>query len=470
MEILTASQMYAADKETVARIMPEFDLMSNAGFAATCEISKRFRKAPVFILCGGGNNGGDGFVIARLLESRGWPVEVVFTGDLPDLKGAALKHASLWKGRTVLMSSTLVGRIRSKSGIIVDAMFGIGLNRPLPDGLRQFVRAVNDTDIPCVAVDVPSGVKADTGEVLGDALKCMLTVTFCRPKPAHFLYPAKEYVGELAVCPIGIPDETVNAQKPFLFVNDAALFSVPPLSFQTHKYTRGAVLICGGKEMTGAARLAARAARRAGAGWTAVAADVEACPFYMRDAAENVVIPLRSSQDFSKAANASKIGSVVIGPGCGVSEETKERLKIVAETGKPFVVDADALAFARSVDLKNAVLTPHAGEFRRLFPEAEKPDKLSAAREAAKTLNAVIVYKGADTVIAAPDGRAAISAKTSFELSVAGSGDVLAGVAGAMLAKGMPRFEAACAAVFMHSEAGIRAGKNIIASDIIDSL
>ncbi len=470
MEILTASQMYAVDKETVAKIMPEFELMSNAGFATVCEISKRFKKTPAFILCGSGNNGGDGFVIANLLQQRGWSVEVVFTGNLPDLKGAALKHASRWKGVTSLMNPNLIKRLLQKKAVLIDAMFGIGLNRPMPENLQSFVKKVNETDIPCIAVDLPSGVAADTGEVLGEALKCCLTVTFCRPKPAHFLYPAKEYVGETVVCPIGIPDEIVKNQNPRFFINDETLFNIPPLTAQTHKYTRGAVLICGGSEMTGAARLAARAARRAGAGWVAVSADKNACPAYAADCAENIVFPITAPEDFKDVVQNPKIRAIAIGSGCGISQTTKERLKIVSDSQKPFVADADAIAFAKDADMKNAVLTPHGGEFYALFPELKGLDKLSAALSAAKTLNCTVVLKGADTVIACADGRAAVNAKTSFELSTAGSGDVLTGITAAMLSKGLPPFEAACAAVFLHSQAAVKAGKNIIASDIVDCL
>lgn len=470
LEILTVSQTYAADKETTAKIVPEFNLMENAAFALVCEITKRIKKAPVFVLCGNGNNGGDGFAAARLLERRGWPVEVVMTAPPAGLKGAALKHASLWKGKTSYLTPSLPERIRSRKGVIIDAMFGIGLNRLLPDDVSDFVRKANAMELPFIAVDLPSGVKADTGEIAGDAPKCLFSVTFGRPKPAHFLYPAKERCGETVVCPIGIPDDVIVRQKPFLFVNGTELFTLPEPDAGSHKYSRGGVLICGGEKMTGAARLSARAARRAGAGWVAVAANASSAGFYTQDAAENVVFPLNRDSDFDDLVVSGKIRSIVIGPGNGVTQETERRLKTTARSGKPFVADADALAFVRDVDLKNAVLTPHAGEFYRLFPDLKSSDKISAALQAAERLNTVVVFKGADTVVASPAGIAAIQDRTSFELSVAGSGDVLAGIAGTMLAKGLPPFQAACAAVFLHSAAGIAAGRNIIASDIIDCL
>lgn len=468
MEILSTSQMYAADKAT-AKIVPELQLMENAGFATACEISKTFHKCPVFVLCGSGNNGGDGFVIARTLKKWGWPVEVIFAGDITRMKGSVLHNAKKWDGTTVLPSSTLVSRIRSKKGIVVDALFGIGLSKPLPKNIAALFDELNASDTPCVAVDIPSGVQADTGALLNTALKCQMTVTFCRPKVGHFLYPGKEYAGTVLVRPIGITDQVVQEQNPTTFINSPELFQIPEATYSSHKYTQGAVLINGGK-MTGAARLAALACRRAGAGWVKITCPQELFSIYSADMPGTLVTPIETADDFTAQVNDPKIKSVVIGMGNGITEETETRLKIVSESGKSFVVDADALSYAKEMNISNAVLTPHEGEFRRLFPELNEEGKLARAMIAANRLNCTVVFKGADTIIATADGFSAITPETNFGMATAGSGDVLAGIIGAMLAKGMPPFEAACAGVWLHTQAAISAGTHIIAEDIIDYL
>ncbi|MGN0904063.1 MAG: NAD(P)H-hydrate dehydratase [Alphaproteobacteria bacterium] len=469
MEILTAAQMYGADKETCAKIMPEIQLMENAGFAAACALSRHFGKQPVTVLCGSGNNGGDGFVMARVLHGWGWPVEVVFAGDMRSMTESTRFNARRWEGETFPLSGSTIDRIRKRKAIVVDALFGIGLSRPLEAPVARQINALNEAGIPCVALDIPSGIQADTGKIMGTALRCVLTLTFARPKIGHFLYPGREYAATTEVLPIGIPDEIVIHQDPCLFVNGPDLFHIPAPSPYDHKYTRGAVLIAGGR-MTGAARLAAAGARRAGAGWVKIVCPPETSALYAAGAPGIIVEAAETSEAFAAAANDPKIRAAVIGMGSGVTPETEKRLEAVVRSEKPFVADADALAFITGRDMTHGVLTPHEGEFARFFPGIEGRDKLSRALAAARETGGVIVLKGADTVIAAPDGRAAIDAETSFGLATAGSGDVLSGIIGAGLARGLPLFEAACAGVWMHSQAGILAGKNLIAEDIAEAL
>lgn len=457
MEILTAAQMYAADKETIAKIMPENDLVENAGFAAACQIAKRYGKQPILVACGAGNNGADGFVAARVLSNRGYSVKVAFAGQKDKMSPACRFAAERFDGLVTPLSPDC---LRGFKGVVVDALFGIGLSRPIEGEPAAFIAALNASSLPVVSLDIPSGVFADTGAVSSAAVKADLTVTFCRPKPAHFLYPAKEYVGDLIVCPIGITDEIVANRHPRFIVNPP--FNPPAPTPYDHKYSRGAVLVAGG-EMTGAARLAAGAARRFGAGLVKVICAPEKALSYSVDAAGLVV----STEPLEAAATDKKISAIAFGMGFGLSEKTKAALQAVVKSGKPFVADADALACIKDfAPLTNAVITPHEGEFSRLFPDLTG-DKLSRALFAAEALGCVVVLKGADTVIAAPDGRAAIDADTSFCLATAGSGDVLSGIIAAMLAKHIPPFEAACAGVFLHSQAGIRAGANPIAEDLI---
>lgn len=470
MEILTAGQMRDADKETIANIMPELQLMENAGFAAACQIARRYGKRPVTVLCGAGNNGGDGFVVARLLRRRGWPVEVVFTGDEQKMTPAAAANAAKFKGAVRPLSLQRLKNAEKDGRLFVDAVFGTGLCRPVAGDIADFFNAMNETAAPCVALDIPSGVCADTGEVLGTAPFCDMTVTFCRPKIGHFLYPAKERAGDLTVCPIGIPDEIVARQNPAVYENTPDLFFLPTATPYDNKYSRGAVLVRAG-EMTGAARLAAAAARRAGAGWVGVSCDTQLQDLFALDA-ETVVQPADTAEAFKAQLNGRKISAAVIGMGLKETPRACEFLDILSASGKPFVADAGALPFIKTVkDPSRAVITPHTGEFCRLFPDRTGKNKLDQARTAAKALNCVVVLKGADTVIAAPDGRAAINATTAFNLATAGSGDVLGGVIGAMLAKSLPPFESACAGVWLHSRAAESAGRaNLTAADIVDAL
>lgn len=470
MEILTTAQMYGADKETHAKIMPEIQLMENAGFAAACQIARNYTKRPVTMLCGVGNNGGDGFVVARILHNWGWPVEVALTGDEKKLSPAAAINARKFKGIIRPPSFKRLKKMEKSGGLFIDAVFGIGLTRPIENDIADFFNALNETSLPCVALDIPSGVQADTGAVLGTAPFCDMTVTFCRPKIGHFLYPGKERAGKLLVCPIGIPDETVAHQAPRFHENTPELFHVPEPTPYDHKYSRGAVLVCAG-EMAGAARLAAAAARRAGAGWVAVCCDPTAVQSFAACDPGLVIQTAGSTEELGKQIGNPKTTAAVIGMGALKPERTKALLHAAAESKKPFVADAGALPFIKSAkDLSRAVITPHAGEFHRLFPELDGQDKLTQALTAAETLNCTVVLKGADTVIAAPDGRAAINGAASFGLATAGSGDVLDGVIGAMLAKGLAPFEAACAAVWLHSRAAEAAGENLIAEDLIACL
>ena len=470
MEILTAEQMRNADKKTVAKIMPETQLMENAGFAAACQIARSYRKRPVLVLCGTGNNGGDGLVVARVLRQWGWPAEVALTGPEKKMTASARLNAEKFHGPKNQLSFKRLEQMKKSGGLIVDAVFGTGLSRPVQSDISDFFNAVNESGLPCVAIDIPSGVSADTGEVLGTALRCDMTVTFCRPKAGHFLYPGKEYAGLLSVCPIGIPDDFVKETGASVYENSPELFHLPETTPYAHKYSRGTVLIRAG-QMTGAARLAANASRRAGAGMTILSCSSNVYPVFAADTAGTVVRIADTVQDFSVLLSSGKISAAVIGMGATENEDTKSFLHLIVDSEIPFVADAGALPFIKGIkDRSRAVLTPHEGEFHRLFPDLPEQDKLTRALNAAETLGCVIVLKGADTVVAAPDGKAVINATTCYDLATAGSGDVLDGIIGAMLAEGLSPFEAACAGVWLHSRAAEKAGKNLIAEDIIACL
>ncbi|HET6518913.1 MAG TPA: NAD(P)H-hydrate dehydratase [Geminicoccaceae bacterium] len=472
--ILTVAEMYAADRATIAGGVPGIGLMEAAGAAVADAIVARFLPRPVAVLCGPGNNGGDGFVVARLLRDAGWPVGLALLGDRARLRGDAAEAAARWRGPVEVLGPEAI----RGAGLVVDALFGAGLDRPVEGTAGAVLDAVAAAGLPVVAVDVPSGLAGDTGEILGTACRADATVTFCRPKPGHLLLPGRLYVGELVVADIGIPDRVVESLGAGLTVNGPGrwLHLLPRRTPLAHKYTHGhAVVVGGGTASAGAARLAARAALRAGAGLVTVACPDEALPVYAAGLTAVMVRPFGDQEDYERLLADPRRNAVLLGPGGGVGEGLRRRVLAALAGGKACVLDADALtSFAdHRAALFDAIrgpciLTPHAGEFPRLFDH--RGDKVGRARAAAREGGAVVVIKGADSVIAAPDGRAAIQPDAPPELATAGTGDVLAGFALGLLAQGMPTFEAAAAAVWLHAAAGRAIGPGLIAEDLSEAL
>ena len=455
--ILTIEQMYAADAAAMAAGIPTIDLMENAGRAVADAVCLRWGVRPVAVLCGPGNNGGDGFVAARILARRGWPVSIFLLGDLDALKGDAAHHARLWHGPTAGLEP---GCVRD-CGLVIDAVFGAGLARPIEGALRDVLE--NLPEVPVVAVDVPSGVDGNAGQVRGYARAANVTVTFFRPKPGHLLSPAKALIGELVVADIGIPEAVLDKIQPPLFRNDPNLWRAarPVLRQDGHKFDRGHLSVVAGPTLTGAARLAARAAMHAGAGLVTILSPAERAAIYRSDLAAFMVAEIGDSDDVAAWLADPRRNAVVVGPGLGREDRARAVVRAVLEARKAMVLDADALsAFAGQADdlaaliQEPCVLTPHAGEFARLFGEPGPDGRLAAARAAAERMRSIIVLKGSDTVIAAPDGRVAINDGAPPWLAVAGSGDVLSGIIGAALAMGMPAFEAAALSVAVHATAG----------------
>ncbi len=469
-ELLTVAEMGRADALAVAAGVPSLDLMEAAGRAVADAITQRWSPCPVAILCGPGNNGGDGFVVARLLEERGWPVRIGLLGDA--LKGDAKINAQRWNGSINPISVDLL----KNAGLVVDALFGAGLTRPLDGVARDLIDAINKSQLPCVAIDVPSGVFGDSGEVMGCAPACALTVTFFRLKPAHLMLPGRDLCGEVVLADIGIPPSVLADILPQTFANGPDLWrgSLHLPGTDSHKYTRGHALIVGGAEMTGAARLAARAARRVGAGMVTIAAPRQAMPIYLAGDPGQLVIELGDTTDVETLMGEKKRSAVLVGPGNGASMTTQRHTIEALRAKTPVVIDADALTVFQDSpkDLFGwvrgpCVLTPHDGEFARLFDASG--DRLTRTRRAAEVSGAVVLLKGAATVIAAPDGRVVINTATAW-LATAGTGDVLAGLIVGLLAQGLPAFEAACAGAWLHSAAGAAIGPGLIAEDISERL
>lgn len=473
-ELLTVAQMYAADEAAVAGGATADALMEAAGNSVVTEIRRRWASRRTIVLCGPGNNGGDGFVIARLLGDAGWPVTVALLGDRAGLKGEARTNADRWTGTVLPLSADVL----KEAELCVDALFGAGLSKPLDGAVLQAVTRVSEMDIPVVAVDMPSGIHGDTGMVLGGAVTADLTVTFFRMKPGHLLMPGRARSGKVVVSDIGIPGRVLHDIAPGAFANVPELWreAFPWPRAEGHKYTRGHAVVAGGAAMIGAGRLASWAARRSGAGLVTVAASPDALPQYTADAPGLLTLPFRTSAEFEEIIGDERKNAVLAGPGGGVSRTTHDIVLASAKLGKSLVVDADALTVFASAPqelfaaLKEvpSVLTPHEGEFSRLFKMTG--DKLSRARNGAAESNSVVLLKGADTVIAAPDGRAAINFNAPPTLATAGSGDVLAGTILGLVSQGMPVFEAACAAAWLSGDAATAFGPGLVAEDIVSAI
>jgi NAD(P)H-hydrate epimerase len=461
--------MAQADRAAIRSGTTGVALMEAAGAAVANAIGTRWSKRPVVVLCGPGNNGGDGFVAARHLHVAGWPVKVCLLGKADALTADAASHFRLWKGAVEPLSvDSLDG-----ASLVVDALFGAGLSRPVTGIAAGVLATVAERKLPVCAVDVPSGVDGASGAVLGAAAAADLTVTFFRKKPAHLLLPGRRLCGELVVADIGIPDTVLADVPPNTYENDSELWgSVFPFpDIQGHKYGRGHALIVGGSIMTGAARLAAMACARAGAGLVTVAAPAAVWPVYAGALTSTLVQPIPAGDHLDEVLADQRKNVVLIGPGAGASDSTKRQVRQVLEAGRSVVLDADAITvFADDPQSlfkaikAPCVLTPHAGEFARLF--ATSGNKLADARKAAALSGAVVILKGADTVIAAPDGRAAINANAPPTLATGGTGDVLAGLITGLMAQGMEAFHAACAAVWLHGLAASLFGPGLVADDL----
>jgi NAD(P)H-hydrate epimerase len=471
--LLSPAEMAEADRLTIAGGLPGIALMENAGRAVADAIARRWTNRPLTVLCGPGNNGGDGFVAARILAERGWSVRLALLGERAALKGDAAIAAARWAAP----AEALAPECLAGAGLVIDALFGAGLAREIEGVAYAVIAALAERAIPVVAVDVPSGVDGGTGSVRGIAPHAALTVTFFRRKPGHLLLPGREHCGETLTAPIGIAQAVLEEVAPRAAANRPewwqAAFPWPDVT--GHKYSRGHALIAGGAVMTGAARLAARAAARLGAGLVTVAAPPVAFPIYAAALAGVIVQPAAGAAAFRALLTDSRRNAALIGPGAGLDSETRQKTLAILAAGKRAVLDADALSvFADDPSVlyaaieSDCVLTPHEGEFTRLFNAAG--GKLDRAVAAARTSGAVVVLKGSDTVIAAPDGRAAINEGAPPDLATAGSGDVLAGMVLALLAQGMPVFEAASAAVWLHGDAARRFGPGLVAEDLIETL
>jgi ADP-dependent NAD(P)H-hydrate dehydratase / NAD(P)H-hydrate epimerase len=489
-ELLTPAEMGRADRFAISAGTPGITLMERAGLAVADEAAKLTKsRGRIVVLCGPGGNGGDGFVAGRLLATRGYAVELGLLGPRKALKGDPAVAAARYEG-PVHDASALDLR---QADCVIDALFGAGLGRDIDGEAKAIIERINafgraGGDV--LAVDVPSGIDGETGKIRGAAVEATASVTFFRLKPGHLLLPGRTLGGEIRLADIGIAEAALASIAPKTFVNAPAVWraALPQAGAASHKYARGAVLVLSGSgHHTGAARLAARAALRAGAGIVSVASPLDAVAVNAAHLTAVMVAPFANAREFEALLADDRRRAIVLGPGAGVGATLRKL--VAAALTKPaktrtIVLDADALtSFAGDAERlaalikrggHQAVLTPHEGEFAKLFEGAPHvrldDDKLTRARAAAGLMGAMVLVKGADTVVAAPDGRATIGWDLPPWLATAGSGDVLSGLVAGLAAQGMPAFEAASAAVWLHGACGRAVGPGLIAEDLTEAL
>ena len=483
LELLTTAEMAQADQAAIAGGVPGIELMENAG-RAVADASAAFQGRRVAIVAGPGNNGGDGFVAARLLADRGFWVRVAFVGEKARLKGDAAVAANRWSGPVEAASPASL----RDCDLVVDALFGAGLDRAVEGLPRSMIETMNAAGVPIIAADLPSGVSGNTGAVMGVAARATHTVTFFRRKIGHLLLPGRLHCGTVQVADIAIPASVLKAIRPAAYMNRPALWggTFPHPRAEDHKYSRGhAVVVSGGLPSTGAGRLAARGALRAGAGLVTIASPRGALAVNAEATLAIMVRPVDGASELAAFLSDKRHNAVVLGPGGGVGPAMREQVAAALASGAATVLDADALtSLAEQPETlagmiakdsqRPVVLTPHEGEFARLFKVIHEDhnlhSKLEKNRLAARSSGAIVLLKGADTVVAAPDGRASIADNAPPTLATAGAGDVLAGLIAGLLAQGMPAFEAASAAVWLHGEAANEFGPGLIAEDLPEAL
>jgi NAD(P)H-hydrate epimerase len=472
--ILTVAEMQESDRKTIAAGTAGAVLMEQAGQSVVDIIIQNYAPCPVLVLCGPGNNGGDGFVIARLLQEAGWAVRIAAMKAAADYQGDAALMAKKCGGKFEALSETIDLK---ETALVIDALFGTGFSKALAPPLAEMLQNIAVAGLPVIAVDIPSGINGDTGAADPATLKALHTVTFHAKKPGHLLLPGRAYCGQIHITDIGITHE--EHTTPPLYENSPALWYplFPQPQTGDNKYSHGHAVIFGGAKMTGAAKLAAHAAMRSGAGLATILCPPESFDIYAEYKAHLLVEPLADIGEKTAFLQDPRKNAVLIGPGLGVTDETRAAvLAALAAKDKAVCLDADALSvFHDAPDAlfsalhDNCILTPHDGEFARLFGSIAG-DKIARTRKAAEKSGAVVLLKGADTVIAAPDGRAVINTNAPAFLATAGAGDVLAGIITGLLAQHMPAFEAAAAAAWLHGAAAQKCGRGLVAEDLAEYL
>lgn len=476
--LLTCEEMRDAEQAAYAQGVENYALMQRAGEAVALHILNRYAPCRTIVLCGPGNNGGDGYICAEVLRGKGWDVTVATLTPLTQtMPPDAARAAKAWQGQTILCEDLSFKDYK----LAVDALFGAGLKRPLEGRALQTLEKLAQAATPTIAIDLPSGLDGDTGKILGRAPQAKSTVTFFRKKRGHLLEPGASLCGEVIVEDIGIAPEALKTVAPDIAENAPELWreQFPFPTAAGHKYARGHALIYGSATMTGAARLACRAAQRMGAGVVTLAAPASVLPIYAATLESAIVQPANELREWQCLFADSRRNAILIGPGLGNGDLQRDMVLAVLESGKTCVLDADALtSFENEPQTllgalhKNCVLTPHEGEFTRIFGSRIAPadDKISRTLKAAEIARCCVLLKGADTVIASPESYAVVNHNAPPWLATAGAGDVLAGLITGLVAQKMPIFLATCAAAWIHGLIATQFGPGLIAEDLVEGI
>jgi hydroxyethylthiazole kinase-like uncharacterized protein yjeF len=525
MKIVTAEEMRLIDKKTIEEYgIPGVVLMERAGLAVASRIKELFGRKKVLVVSGSGNNGGDGFVVARSLYKEGWDVKVFLTARPEDLKGDALLqyNIAIKFGVPVYPAKELLthhSSIITKHSIFVDALLGTGLSKNVTAMLSEAISLLNRSNIPIISVDIPSGISSDNGQIMGEAVRADYTVTFGLPKRGHVLYPGAKYSGKLFIEDIGFPEKLLISDKinvELLMKNIVSLL-LPERQRYSHKGDYGHVLIvAGSRGKTGAAFMAAKACLRSGAGLVTIGVPESLADIFQSRVTEEMTLILPDKGDGTLSEKASRVilnflnekaSVIAIGPGIGVSADTKKLMEIlINHCTYPLIIDADGINSLRGQRVVFAkskapiILTPHPGEMSRLLNPSPPPftkgrdrlatrrqggitikiqdigkDRINVALSFAKKTGTYLVLKGVPTIIAAPDGKAYINSTGNPGMASAGTGDVLTGMIAGFLSQGIKLINASILGVFMHGLAGDIAAsekgeQSLIATDIIDKI
>ena len=471
--VLSCKNHKDLDKKTIKKFIPGYKLMENAGEAIFKIIKKKFKKQKkIKILCGPGNNGGDGLVVAKLLKENSFRnVDLFCLVSKKKLKGDAKIAANKLNENLKSFNQFKT----SSNELIIDGIFGSGLKKNISGNLKKVIEKINLEKPYCISIDIPSGINGDTGKIQGAALKSNDTITFTKKKPGHLLFPGNEYCGNVIVEDIGINLEKLLF-KPQIFENhpDNWRNKFPWPNHKSHKYTRGFSLIICGEKMTGASRLAARGAARIGCGLLCLGVPKKSFDIYSIENPIALIEIIDDENDLNSLLKDKRINTILIGPGLGISEKKlKLILKIVKEKKKLVVLDADALKNNfKKILLKNRtniVITPHEGEFMQVLKDLNiknNKNKLSLAIKFVKKTKINLILKGNTTIICSQDGQISINTNSSPFLATGGSGDVLAGMITGLISQGMNIFEACCASVWIHGEIAKIKGPGLIAEDL----
>lgn len=481
MQLLTTSEMSKADNFAIQQKISGFHLMNQAGRHVAFAVEMlNIGPCNILVLAGPGNNGGDAFVAAHLLKERGYNINLHMFGERRKLKGDAAKMADLYNGELKTFESIDI----EPAQVIIDGLFGSGLNQAIKGNLATLIQMINESQKPIVSIDMPSGINGDTGQQQGVAVKASKTVSFFRPKPGHYLYPGRTHCGDLTIHEIGIPKRSLDELCPHYYINGPSIWknSITPFNETVNKYHRGTSLIMQGDcNMAGASILAANAALSTGAGRVIISKVGGGENPHPKSHAAIMYLPAPKPDDIKDLIKESKITVALIGPGWKADDDTRNMCLSLLESDIDIIMDAGAIscfknheqklfsAIASNNNNRNVILTPHEGEFAKVFGKITN-GKLVAAVNAAKTAQATIVLKGADTIIANKEGHAAININGSSSLATAGTGDVLAGIITGMSASYHHTFKTTCAAVYLHAECANALNDPLIADDLINEI